>query len=216
MAGAAPPPLSSSTLYTRIRLATADDIPNIHNLIHQLAVYEHLTHEFQATPASLSATLFPSAAPPPFASFTTLLLEISTSPFPPSHNPHFTPLLKSFQLELPIDHRERETFRCGGATVGGYVLFFPNYSTYMAKPGFYIQNIFVRECYRKMGMGSLLLAAVAARAAAMGCGRVEWVVADWNADAIQFYERMGAEILPETSLCRITGEALEAFARLKF
>lgn len=212
MAAAAPPPLSAATLYTRIRLATADDIPIIHNLIHQLAVYEHLTHEYQATAASLSATLFPSAAPPPFASFTTLLLELSTSPFPPSDNPHFTPLLKSFRLELPIDDREKETFRCGGATVGGYVLFFPNYSTYMAKPGFYVQNIFVRECYRRMGMGSMLLAAVAE----MGCGRVEWVVADWNEDAIKFYERMGAEILPATSLCRITGEALEAYARLKF
>ncbi|XP_047973585.1 probable acetyltransferase NATA1-like [Salvia hispanica] len=200
----APPPL-----FTRVRLATAADIPHIHSLIHQLAVYENLTHELQATPAALSATLFPAAAPPPFASFTTLLLEISTSPFSPSHDPHFAPLLKSFHLQLPVDDGEEEM-----STVAGFVLFFPKYSTILAKPGFYIQNIFVRECYRRMGMGTLLLSAVAARAAEMGGGRVEWVVADWNVDAIAFYERLGAEILTGRSLCRLTGEALHAYAFL--
>ncbi|XP_057798944.1 GCN5-related N-acetyltransferase 8-like [Salvia miltiorrhiza] len=211
MAAVTLPPVH--TLFSRVRLATAADIPNIHRLIHQLAVYEHLTHEFEATAAALSATLFPAAAPPPFASFTTLLLELSTSPFTPSHDPHFTPLLTSFNLELPVDDGEEEIFRCGGgATVGGFVLFFPKYSTILAKPGFYIQNIFVRECYRRRGMGSLLLAAVAARAAEMGGRRVEWVVAEWNVDAIKFYERLGAEILPARSLCRLTGEALRAYA----
>lgn len=100
--------------------------------------------------------------------------------------------------------------------MAGYVLFFPNYSTYLAKPGFYIQNIFVRECYRRRGMGNLLLSAVAAQAAEMGCGRVEWVVAEWNVDAIMFYEQMGAEILAGKSLCRLTGEALQAYALSKF
>ncbi|KAH6838168.1 Acyl-CoA N-acyltransferases superfamily protein [Perilla frutescens var. hirtella] len=220
MAAAAPlpqPPPFTVTLFTRIRLATVDDIPHLHKLIHQLAVYEHLTHEFQATTTALSATLFPPTAPPPFASFTMLLLELSTSPFQPSHNDHhfFTPLLKSMNLELPIDDQEKEIFRCGGATVGGFVLFFPNYSTYMAKPGYYIQNIFVRECYRRRGMGNMLLSAVAAQAAEMGCGRVEWVVAEWNVDAIMFYEQMGAEILQGKTLCRLTGEALQAYAHFK-
>ncbi|KAL0286535.1 UNVERIFIED_CONTAM: putative acetyltransferase NATA1-like [Sesamum calycinum] len=104
MAAAAPPPppaaapitlrspLLPATLYfTRIRLATAEDVPHIHKLIHQMAVFERLTDLFQATPAALSATLFPPNAPPPFTSFTVLLLELSTSPFPPSQNPHFTP-----------------------------------------------------------------------------------------------------------------------------
>lgn len=207
--------MAAATIFTRVRLATAADIPHIHSLIHQLAVYEHLTHELQATPAALSATLFPAAAPPPF---TTLLLDISSSPFtPPSHDPHFTPLLKSLHLQLPAGDGEEEVFRCGGgATVAGFVLFFPKYSTILAKPGFYIQNIFVRECYRRMGLGTLLLSAVAARAAEMGGGRVEWVVADWNADAIAFYERLGAEILTGRSLCRLTGEALHAYAYYKF
>lgn len=65
-------------------------------------------------------------------------------------------------------------------------------------------------------MGNLLLSAVAAQAAEMGCGRVEWVVAEWNVDAIMFYEQMGAEILAGKSLCRLTGEALQAYALSKF
>ncbi|KAL6543462.1 hypothetical protein OROHE_010084 [Orobanche hederae] len=135
------------TLHTRIciRLATTSDIPLIHRLIHQLAVYENLTHQSQATPAALPATLFPiatGAAPPPS---TMLLLELFAAPFPPSHDSHFAPLLKSLPLDLP----DQEIFRCGGATMGGFVLFFPNYSTFLAKPGFYVQNIFVRECYRR-------------------------------------------------------------------
>ncbi|KAL3649704.1 GCN5-related N-acetyltransferase 8 [Castilleja foliolosa] len=232
MAAAAPPPPPSAapftlpdpvpsghTLFTRIRLATASDVPHIHKLIHQMAVFERLTHLFDATTAGLSATLFPPNAPPPFSSFTIFLLELSASPFPPSQNPHFTPLLKSVHLDLPIDDPEKETFQSTASdsadvTVGGFVLFFPNYSSFLAKPGFYIEDIFVRECYRRKGLGKMLLSAVAAQAAKMGYGRVEWVVLDWNSNAIQFYEQMGAQILPEWRICRLTGEALQAFTRV--
>ncbi|KAK6136050.1 hypothetical protein DH2020_030216 [Rehmannia glutinosa] len=233
MAAAAPPPPptaapitlpeptpSGHTLFTRIRLATIDDVPHIHKLIHQMAVFERLTHLFEATTASLAATLFPPNAPPPFTSFTIFLLELSSSPFPPSQNPHFTPVLKSLHLDLPIDDPEKEAFRSSAndsindVTVGGFVLFFPNYSSFLAKPGFYIEDIFVRECYRKKGLGKRLLSAVAAQAAKMGYGRVEWVVLDWNVNAIKFYEQMGAQILPEWRICRLTGEALQAHAHV--
>ncbi|KAI3458965.1 hypothetical protein Pfo_015628 [Paulownia fortunei] len=233
MAAAAPPPPPSAApitlpeltpsghiLFTRIRLATIEDVPHIHKLIHQMAVFEHLTHLFQATPASLSATLFPPNAPPPFTSFTIFLLELSTSPFLPSQNPHFTPVLKSLHMDLPIDDPEKETFRSNAndanndVTIGGFVLFFPNYSTFLAKPGFYIEDIFVRECYRRKGLGKRLLSAVATQAAKMGYGRVEWVVLDWNVNAIKFYEQMGAQILPEWRICRLTGEALQAYAHV--
>lgn len=96
----------------------------------------------------------------------------------------------------------------------GFVLFFPNYSTFLAKPGFYIEDLFVREPYRKKGFGRMLFTAVAAQAAKMGYGRVEWVVLDWNVNAIQFYEEMGAKILPDWRVCRLTGDALEAFAHV--
>lgn len=89
--------------------------------------------------------------------------------------------------------------------VSGFVLFFPNYSTFLAKPGFYVEDLFVRECYRRKGLGRMLLSAVAAQAAKMGYGRVEWVVLDWNVNAIKFYEEMGAMILPEWRICRLTG-----------
>lgn len=99
-------------------------------------------------------------------------------------------------------------------TVAGFVLFFPNYSTFLAKPGFYIEDIFVRECYRRKGLGKILFSAVAAQASKMGYGRVEWVVLDWNVNAITFYEQMGAQILPDWRICRLTGEALGAFAHV--
>ncbi|GFP95968.1 probable acetyltransferase nata1-like [Phtheirospermum japonicum] len=233
MAAAAPPPPPSAapftlpestpsghTLFTRIRLATAADVPHIHKLIHQMAVFERLAHLFDATADCLSATLFPPNAPPPFTSFTIFLLELSTSPFPPSQNPHFTPLLKSVHLDLPIDDPENETFQStacdsigADVTVGGFVLFFPNYSSFLAKPGFYIEDIFVRECYRRKGLGKMLLSAVAAQAAKMGYGRVEWVVLDWNLNAIEFYKQMGAQILPEWRICRLAGDALQTFTR---
>lgn len=96
--------------------------------------------------------------------------------------------------------------------MAGFVLFFPNYSTFLAKPGFYIEDLFVRECYRRKGLGKMLLSAVAQQAARMGYGRVEWVVLDWNENAIKFYEEMGAQILQEWRVCRLTGDALQAYA----
>ena len=96
--------------------------------------------------------------------------------------------------------------------VGGFVLFFPNYSTFLGKPGFYVEDMFVRECYRRKGFGKMLLSAVAAQAVKMGYGRVEWAVLDWNVNAIKFYEEMGAKVLQEWRICRLTDEALQAYA----
>lgn len=69
----------------------------------------------------------------------------------------------------------------------------------------------MRECYRRKGLGKMLLSAVAKQAAKMGYGRVEWVVLEWNMNAIKFYEEMGAKILPEWRTCRLAGETLEAY-----
>lgn len=126
-------------------------------------------------------------------------------------------MLKTVNLDLPIIDPEAEMFRScvnNDVVVAGFVLFFPNYSTFLAKPGFYIEDIFVRECYRRKGFGKMLLSAVAAQAAKMGYGRVEWVVLDWNVNAIKFYEEMGAEVMQEWRVCRLTGEALQAFANV--
>lgn len=233
MAAAAPPPPPTSApevfkgdiaptshrVFIRIRLATAADVPHIHKLIHQMAVFERLTDLFSATEASLSTTLFPAAnPPPPFTSFTVFILEVCRNPFLPAPaNPHFTPIDKTLTLDLPIDDPDAETFRSqalNDVTVAGYSLFFPNYSSFLAKPGFYIEDIFVREPYRRKGFGRMLLSAVASQAAKMGYGRVEWVVLDWNVNAIKFYEQMGAQVHQEWRICRLSGEALQAYAHV--
>ncbi|XP_010262883.1 PREDICTED: probable acetyltransferase NATA1-like [Nelumbo nucifera] len=218
---AAPDPTFSATLpenpvgnpiFVRIRLACNNDVPHIHKLIHQMAVFERLTHLFSATEASLSATLFNSL---PFQSFTVLILEVSQVPFlqdQHQNNPLYPPVVRIINLDAPINDPEAETFRSGAdVVVAGFVLFFPNYSTFLAKPGFYIEDIFVRECYRRKGMGRMLLSAVASQAVKMGYGRVEWCVLDWNMNAIKFYEEMGAEVLQEWRICRLAGEALQAY-----
>lgn len=231
MAAAAPPPPPTPApepslalpetaplghpLFTRIRLGTAADVAHIHKLIHQMAVFERLTHLFSATESSLAATLF-SPTTEPFRSFTVLLLEASPTPFPepsPSNShPHFQPLTKLVTLDRPIEDPERDTFRSlDGAVVVGFVLFFPNYSTFLGKAGFYVEDLFVRECYRRRGLGRMLLSAVAKQAVKMGYGRVEWVVLDWNVNAISFYQQMGAQVLNEWRICRLTGEALDAY-----
>ncbi|GKV26462.1 hypothetical protein SLEP1_g35753 [Rubroshorea leprosula] len=94
--------------------------------------------------------------------------------------------------------------------IARFILFFPNYSTFLAKPRFYVEDLFVKECYRRKGFGKMLLSAVATQAMKMGYGRVEWVVPDWNVNAIKFYEQMGAKILQEWRICWLTGEALQA------
>lgn len=226
MAAAAPPPPPTAApepnmvpqtspighpLFSRIRLATPLDVPFIHKLIHQMAVFERLTHLFSATESNLSSTLFTS---PPFKSFTVFLLEVSRSPFPATSSPDLAPLLKTHNLDLPIEDPESYNFTpdmLNDVVVAGFVLFFPNYSSFLAKPGFYIEDIFVREPYRRRGFGSMLLSAVAKQAVKMGYGRVEWVVLDWNANAIKFYEQMGAQILQEWRVCRLAGDALLAF-----
>lgn len=90
----------------------------------------------------------------------------------------------------------------------GFALFFYNYSTFLTKPGIYLEDLFVLPDYRRQGIATALLSYLAQRATAEGCGRLEWSVLDWNASAIAFYERMGATVLPDWRICRVTGNAL--------
>ncbi|RWW06832.1 hypothetical protein GW17_00029813 [Ensete ventricosum] len=193
---------AAASVWARIRLADRRDVPNIHRLIRQMAEFELLTHLFAATEASLSDTLFPSPALPPFLSFTVLILELSHSPFSEdSDAPLFAPIVRRIDLDSAVEDPEAAEFaspRGEDIAVAGFVLCFPNYSTFLAKPGLYIEDIFVRAAWRRRGLGRMLLAAVAGQAAQMGMGRVEWCVLDWNVNAIKFYEDMGAEVMPIT------------------
>jgi GNAT superfamily N-acetyltransferase len=91
----------------------------------------------------------------------------------------------------------------------GFALYFTNFSTFLARPGIYLEDLFVRPAFRGRGIGAALLTRLAAIAMARGCGRLEWSVLDWNEPAIGFYERLGAEPMAEWTVFRLAGEALE-------
>ena len=91
----------------------------------------------------------------------------------------------------------------------GFALFFQNYSTFLTKPGIYLEDIIVLPEYRQQGIGKALLKKVAQVSTERDCGRLEWSVLDWNEPAQQFYRRMGASILNEWRICRVTEEELK-------
>ena len=98
-----------------------------------------------------------------------------------------------------------------GAVVG-FALFFANFSTFLGKPGLYLEDLYVQPAHRGRGIGGAVLRHLAALAVERGCGRFEWTVLDWNAHAIGFYESMGATVMPEWCICRVTADALTALA----
>ncbi len=94
----------------------------------------------------------------------------------------------------------------------GFALFFGSYSTFLARPGIYLEDLFVRPAFRGLGIGRALLIEVAALAVSRRCGRVEWSVLDWNEPAIGFYRRLGARPLDDWTMFRLVGPALDALA----
>jgi len=95
----------------------------------------------------------------------------------------------------------------------GFVLFFPNYSTFLGAPGLYIEDLFVLPEYRGRGIGRRLLCHVAALAEARGWRRVDWMVLDWNEPALRFYASIGARAMRDWIPQRLSGEALSRAAR---
>jgi GNAT superfamily N-acetyltransferase len=97
--------------------------------------------------------------------------------------------------------------------VVAFALFFTNFSTFLSKPGLYLEDLYVQPAHRGRGLGKALLEHLGALAVQRDYGRFEWAVLDWNEHAIRFYKGMGAALLPEWQLCRVTGDALQRFAR---
>ena len=96
--------------------------------------------------------------------------------------------------------------------LAGFALYFHNFSTFLGKPGLYVEDIYVRPDYRRKGIGLTLFQHLARLAVARHCGRLEWSVLDWNTPAIEFYHSLGATPMSEWTVQRLTGEALKKLA----
>lgn len=99
-----------------------------------------------------------------------------------------------------------------GGGLAAFALAFTNFSTFLARPGLYLEDLYVQPAHRGRGLGRALLRHLGRVAVQRGCGRFEWSVLDWNTRAIRFYEGMGATVMPDWRICRVTGEALQRLA----
>ena len=177
---------TTTASYT-IRYATENDVPEILRMIQELASYEHALHEVIATEKTL---------------FNTLVFPTSTD-----EAVRNKPGTAKTLLIIPADN--------GGSSVAGMALFFNNYSTWLAKPGIYLEDLFVRPDFRKRGYGKALLQALARECVEKDYGRLEWSVLRWNKPSIDFYvsEAIGAKSTGEEwEGMRVTGEALVKLA----
>lgn len=95
----------------------------------------------------------------------------------------------------------------------GFALFFHNFSTFLGRPGIYIEDLYVEPAWRGKGVGRELLRFIARQAKARGCGRLEWSVLDWNKSAIAFYRKIGGRMLDDWRVFRVAGEALDELGR---
>jgi GNAT superfamily N-acetyltransferase len=159
-----------------LRPARVDDVPAIRALIKGLAEYERLGEQAAATTEQLEATLF---GPRPFA-----------------------------EVVLAEDEDPGAKGDVGPGVsqpaVVGFALFFHNYSTFRGRPGLYLEDLYVVPERRGQGIGRALLLHLKSIAIARGCGRMEWSVLGWNEPAIGFYVKLGAEIMEDWRLCRIS------------
>jgi GNAT superfamily N-acetyltransferase len=99
------------------------------------------------------------------------------------------------------------------APAAGFALFFHTFSTFLGRPSLWLEDLFVRSEHRGAGLGRALLVELARLAGERDCGRFEWAVLAWNAPAIRFYEGLGAAVLPDWRIARVTGDALARLAR---
>lgn len=153
-----------------IRPARREDSALIFALVRELADYEKLRDEMDATPEQIEAALF---APMP-----RLFCEIAEWNGEPA----------------------------------GFSVWFLNYSTFRGRHGIYVEDLFVRPAFRGRGIGKALMARLAKHCVEQGCARFEWAVLDWNKPSIAFYRSIGAQVMDEWRICRLSGQALNDFA----
>jgi GNAT superfamily N-acetyltransferase len=151
-----------------VRAARAEDVPLVLSMFRELAVYEQLEDQLEATEERLANALFGAR-----------------------------PIAEALIAEL-------------GSRTAGYAVFFPTFSSFLALPGVWLEDLFVRPEHRRAGVGRALLAAVAARVP--NGGRMEWAALDWNELALGFYASLGAMRMGEWITHRLVGEALNDLA----
>jgi GNAT superfamily N-acetyltransferase len=118
------------------------------------------------------------------------------------------------ELFGPNSHTEVLLGHIGTEPVA-FAVYFHNFSTFLGRKGLYLEDLYVRPAYRRRGYGRAMLLQAARIAAERNCGRLEWSVLDWNEPAIFFYETLGATIMHEWKLVRVTGDALAKMAKMK-
>jgi GNAT superfamily N-acetyltransferase len=154
-----------------IRAARPADSALIFALVRELADYEKLSAEVEASEEQIAAALFADAP----------------------------------RLYCEIAEWDGEP--------AGFSVWFLNFSTFRGRHGIYIEDIYVKAAYRGRGIGKALMARLARRCVDEGYGRCEWAVLDWNAPSLRFYQSIGAQVMDAWKICRLSGEALEKFAR---
>ena len=166
-----------------IRTATPADVPTMLRFVHELAHYEREPDAVIATEADLLRDGFSLA-------------------------PDGTPLGSPIRFRTLI----AELTEDGATTPAGFALFFTSYSTWLGHHGIRLEDLYVTPSLRQRGIGRALLTRLAQIAIAEGCPRLEWDVLDWNEPAIAVYQRLGARILTEWRIMRLSGDALSTLA----
>jgi GNAT superfamily N-acetyltransferase len=154
-----------------IRRARSDEAGLVYAFVHELAEYEKLLHEVEATEADIAAALF-------------------------GDHPRLFCEIAEWQGEP-----------------AGFAVWFINFSTFSGRAGIYLEDLFVRPALRGKGIGKALLSHLAKQCLANGWSRLQWAVLDWNTPAIEFYKSLGATLMDEWTVCRVTGPALAALAK---
>lgn len=173
-----------------VRPAAPGDLAAIHRFILDLADYERLAHEVDATPADLARDLF-GPAPRVFCDIAEW---------------------QDTSDDGLADDGLTDDGTQGPRIAAGFALWFYNFSTFRGRHGIYLEDLFVRPAFRGRGIGRALLAGLAARCVREGLARLEWSVLDWNEPALVFYRSLGARAMEDWVPHRVTGEALTALA----
>jgi GNAT superfamily N-acetyltransferase len=154
-----------------IRRARSDEAGLVYAFVRELAEYEKLLHEVEATEADIAAALF-------------------------GDHPRLFCEIAEWQGEP-----------------AGFAVWFINFSTFSGRAGIYLEDLFVRPALRGKGIGKALLSHLAKQCLANGWSRLQWAVLDWNTPSIEFYKSLGATLMDEWTVCRVTGPALAALAK---